>query len=106
MAKLSEMFRGNKQMATLENLAAVVDATVTRFTELSGRVKSLEDELAALRSATDKSMKYCGVFQGDRNYFQGDFITFKGSGWICRHTEATGPPPGNGWQLAIKSGRE
>ena len=65
----------------------------------------LEQEIAELRSRP--TMKYCGVWDDQKVYIVGDFVTDGGSLWHCSDANC-GVRPGSSdaWQLAVKKGRD
>lgn len=74
--------------------------------------RSVADELEELRKRIAElearpQMKYCGVFEDDRAYGPGEFVTYGGSIWHCRSAAAGGRPgSSSSWQLAVKHGRD
>jgi hypothetical protein len=65
-------------------------------------VKPLERRIAELEAG---SMKYMGVYQPAQAYKRGHVVTCDGSAWCCtRDGVSAEKPPGDGWQLMVKSG--
>lgn len=52
-------------------------------------------------------MVYRGVWsKSDPHYVPGDVVTWGGSAWVCTGTNDVQPGNGDGWQLAVKRGRD
>lgn len=49
---------------------------------------------------------YRGVFADGQTYMKGDTVTWAGSLWHCSAETADKPGAGDGWQLAVKKGRD
>ena len=45
-----------------------------------------------------------GVYRAGVVYTKGDGVTYGGSYWIAE-SDPTGPPPVNGWRLAVKGSK-
>jgi hypothetical protein len=74
------------------------------FRELASELKRLERGLAELKARP--SMKYCGVWDPEKTYGIGDFVTDDGSIWHCE-VQCTGVrPPSSTWMLACKRGKD
>lgn len=65
----------------------------------------LRKEIAELKARP--SLKYEGVFDAQKVYTVGSFVTDDGSLWCCMEA-CVGVRPGNSgaWQLAVKRGRD
>jgi hypothetical protein len=82
---------------TLIQLAGAIDEAIARYTEpLEQRIKELEAR---------PTLRYMGVFEEGIQYSPGEFVTCSGQVWHC-HAPTRNSPPGNGWQLAVKRGRD
>lgn len=46
-----------------------------------------------------------GVYKSEQEYVAGDGVTWAGSFWIAQKATAEKPGVGDGWRLAVKSGR-
>jgi hypothetical protein len=71
---------------------------------LAARNAALEARLIQLEQ--QPSMKYCGVWEPERTYFIGDFVTQDGSTWHCERSCMGVRPPASTWTLAVKRGRD
>lgn len=71
----------------------------TRIVELERRVAQLEARPSA---------KYCGTWQPDATYQNGDMVTRSGSVWACQanHVRSTPGVDHTNWRLAVKRGRD
>ena len=84
---------------------AVEDARRNSEARKAGQEKTLEARIEALESG---SLKYCGVFDHERDYTQGQFVTHDGSLWHA-NIGSKGVTPGTAplsWTLAVKRGRD
>lgn len=74
--------------------------------------RTVADELEALRKRVAElesrpEMKYCGVFEMERVYSPGQFVTHGGSLWHCQAATVGGRPgSSDSWRLAVKHGRD
>lgn len=68
-------------------------------------ITKMEERIAEL--AARPSMKYAGIWSSEKAYVVNDFVTDKGSLFICKDT-CIGVRPGtsNAWQLAVQRGRD
>jgi len=64
------------------------------------------DGLAEVFEVELPVMLYRGVFDAERAYRPGDTVTFGGSAWVCHSPTSARPGEGEGWQLAVKRGRD
>lgn len=85
--------------------AAIREALAARdkvIEELVGRVSILERDFE-----NRKGLEYFGTWSADVRYRKNAAVTHDGSTWILKDAESLGAaPPGNGWQLAVKKGRD
>jgi hypothetical protein len=79
----------------------LLEKTIEQYTvvceALEVKIKSLED---------NPPFQYRGVYEKDKTYPKGSFVTHTGSVWYC--TEDTIQPPTYGihcWRLAVKQGQ-
>jgi hypothetical protein len=88
-----------------ELIADAVSEPVARNAVSEQRIVEIEAHVIELRQAP--TMKYLGVWDLERTYFVGDFVTDDGSLWHCDKA-CTGVRPGDGvcWVLAVKRGRD
>src|SRR5262245_2958997 len=80
-----------------EFVAEALSPLVKRIVELEARAIKLEQAPA---------MKYCGVWEPERTYFIGDFVTQDGSLWHCARACTGVRPPASTWTLAVKHGKD
>jgi hypothetical protein len=73
--------------------------------KLATRLKVLEAKVAELEAG---GIQYHGVHQRGLAYKRGAMVTWDGSAWIAVQDVLQGCVPGehNGWQLAVKKGRD
>ena len=71
---------------------------------VQARVKPLEAKIAELEQMLD-ARSYKGVYSRDYDYCKHNMVTHQGCLWIAVENP-TGGPPGNGWTLAVKRGRD
>jgi len=88
----------------LQALGRVVASVTRRFEALEKRFEAHEAKYAALE-AKAAEWKHCGTFEAGHEYRGGNFITDRGGLWICMKPTSS-RPPGNGWRLAAKAGRD
>lgn len=69
---------------------------------LQKRIEALEGKVDALQ---ERGLEYRGIFKSAEVYRKGDVCTHSGSLWIA-HRQTNEAPPGNGWTLAVKQGRD
>jgi hypothetical protein len=87
--------------------SAVVDAVLwsikTAMKPLAQRIAVLERELASV-----KNWKFAGIWAHDVAYQKNNFVTDKGSLWICLRDTLRGDRPGgsSSWQLCTKRGAD
>lgn len=88
-----------------ELIADAVSEPVARNAVCEQRIVELEAHVIKLEQ--QPTMKYLGVWNLERTYFIGDFVTDDGSLWHCDKA-CTGVRPGDGvcWVLAVKRGRD
>ena len=67
-------------------------------------LRPLEARVAELEQAP--TMKYCGVWEPERSYSVGDFVTQEGSMWHCEVPCTGVRPPASTWTLCVKRGRD
>ena len=92
--------------ALMHAVAAGVKEYVPRtIAPLAERVTTLEARLADIESA---GVKYCGIYQRAQDYFRGSMVTEGGSLWAATRDVKASEVPGRseGWQLAVKCGRD
>jgi hypothetical protein len=77
---------------------ATVGMVLDAYKALTQRLRELEAR---------STMKYCGVWDGQKVYQRGDFVTRSGCLWHCWQAHC-GVEPGSSdtWQLAVKCGRD
>lgn len=96
---------GQHKMAALLLMPAlfIVRQMNARNKERNARLDALERRLDSLEAKPH--VRYCGVWEADRQYCAGDAATLSGSLWIS-HIDSKGVRPGDGkiWQLAVKRG--
>src|SRR3954453_4622991 len=82
-----------------------IDDLAEAFDKVYQRIEPLERELAELKS---RGTEYKGVYQRALPYRHGSLVTFDGSMFAAVRDVKEGEAPKNsdGWQLAIKSGRD
>jgi hypothetical protein len=78
-------------------IADAVAPLAARNAELEARLMTLEQQ---------PTMKYQGIWDADRTYYVGDFVTNDGSVWHCDQACAGVRPPASTWTLACKRGRD
>ena len=100
-----------KALRNEERLEALQKATPRELILLEGERQDEIVQALALRVETlerklsDSALvDFCGVFRSGGEYRRGAAVTHQGSLWISEQ-DPTGPPPGNGWRLAVKKGR-
>jgi hypothetical protein len=49
-------------------------------------------------------MKYCGIWEEDREYLRGGFVTTNGSLWHAEQPTRSRPGTDSTWRLAVKKG--
>jgi len=74
-----------------------------------GRTLALKFERGGLAEVFELELPvlvYRGVYSPEAVYRPGDCVTFGGSAWVCNRLTPTRPGEGDGWQLAVKRGRD
>jgi hypothetical protein len=71
---------------------------------IAGAVEPLLERIEALEKALE-ARAYKGVFSTTARYAKGNSTTFNGGLWIAVE-EPRGSPPGNGWILAVRRGKD
>ena len=95
---------------TVDDLADAIEHHVIRArAPLQAEIISLRKEIGSLREELGKrsTLKYEGVWNSEKVYNVGDFVTENGSLWHCWDANV-GVRPGSSdkWQLAVKRGRD
>jgi len=72
---------------------------------LHTRLKGVEARVAALESEAQQR-EYKGVYEDGQTYLRHNSVTYDGSLWIVTAEKAAARPPGNGWRLAVRAGRD
>lgn len=101
---------GCRQLA--ESLAGIVRRTtkglparhVEGMLDMASLVLSLAQRIERLEARPQ--LKYTGVYEAGRKYIEGEVTTHQGGMWVCRRSTMTKPGASDGWQLAVKSGRD
>jgi hypothetical protein len=87
-------------------LWSVITSAIKIARDKSREIDALEKRIGVLEQRP--TLKYSGVFDSDREYLCGEFVSFQGSLWHANLT-TKGATPGTSplsWQLAVKHGRD
>jgi len=88
--------------ASMQQVLAASVASLGKF--MIGEIKALEDRLAELEKAP---LAFKGVHEEGRLYERNSVVTREGSMWVAlRATQQRPGDGGDGWQLAVKRGRD
>lgn len=96
-------------LKTSDYLSLILASYRFRINQLEKRLEAVEDRAIELESKP--SVRYLGVFEEQREYREGDAVTWGGHLWIAR-SSSTGVRPGfagensKEWTLAVKRGRD
>jgi hypothetical protein len=84
---------------SIDDMGSVIDEAIHRA------VEPLQRELAELKS---RGVEYKGVYQRALAYKQGSLVTFDGAMFAAIRSVREGETPkqSDGWQLAVKAGRD
>lgn len=78
-------------------IAERIEASIAKAIEpLARRIDELEAR---------PSLKYCGVWDENTQFNEGDFVTDHGALWHCKASTRARPGTSGDWQLAVKRGR-
>ncbi len=84
-------------LKTVSAMTFVIDRLEMQIAKLEQRIEELESS----------GLKYCGTHQCSMDYRKGHATTFEGALWVAtRDVSVERPGRGDGWQLAVKSGRD
>lgn len=67
-------------------------------------VRPIADRIAALEAA-ESQKTFKGVYESGVAYRKHNIVAHGGSMWVAT-ADPTGSPPGNGWTLGVKRGRD
>ena len=65
-------------------------------------IRPLQSRIAELESRGE--MKYCGIWEEQREYLRGNFVTTNGSLWHAEQPTRSRPGSDSTWRLAVKRG--
>jgi hypothetical protein len=86
-----------KDVTPEELVDIVIDPVTEALKQITARVTALEQ--------ADAQRAYRGVYSTTEKYAKHNSVTHSGSLWIAIETPR-GSPPGNGWQLAVRRGKD
>ncbi len=96
-----------KAVPTVHNaelIKAIARGFAPTIHALEKQIAKLEQRIEELESS---GLKYCGTHQCSMDYRKGHATTYEGALWVAtRDVSAERPGHGDGWQLAVKSGRD
>lgn len=111
-----------ERLLILEKQLSVADAALTEARTLVQQAIEERDTVIARFDPSQKQVRdlveaaimdrplpsYAGVFDEERSYRKGEFVTDGGSLWHCNAETTTGEKPGKSevWTLAVKRGRD
>ena len=87
---------------------AFADASMSEdCRSVSLMVRRTGDELCEARVFTVPTLIYRGIFDPQKEYAQGDVVTWGGSAWHCRDKTMSAPnEKSESWKLMVKEGRK
>jgi hypothetical protein len=82
--------------------------TLELLAERDARIEALERRLAEVEARATKAagIQYRGVWHEKASYVQNDAVTYSGSMWVALEDGPGQPGRDEGWQLAVKRGRD
>ena len=89
-------------LAEIQKREKALAASISKA--FAAALRNLRDELRNEKS----ELRYLGVFEQQRSYKHGNFVTYRGGLWHA-NKDTQGAVPGDGsdaWTLAVKSGKE
>lgn len=91
--------------AMREFIRATVALEVRRGLDAVVTAEALDDQV---RTAVTERIAdlYRGTWDEEEGYRKGDMVTAAGSLWVARSDAPGRPGDGEGWQLAVKRGRD
>src|SRR5690348_331293 len=90
------------EVAELEKRFADIVAEGGSQTETTAAIIVATVEASMAHMEKLARFPYRGVWTATETYKQHDWVTFRGSMWVCREDNEGSPPPGAQWQLAVK----
>jgi hypothetical protein len=88
-----------------EFIAAIGQTLHDETEPLRKRIEMLERKLDGLETRQGQ-FRYCGVWNSEHIYFEGNFVTKGGSLWHAFRQTTQQPGDGSDWQLCVQRGKD